>query len=671
MQPPPQGYGKPSLDTASTDDNVIVFDREGKVEEVEKERRGGRREEDAASSSLPERPSSPVSLAYYRIKPIVLSIIFAVLLFSRCYSHLAVSRVREGNAPRQLADDPSSSPSLEGDDDISAIVDLCLELEQSSPDLLLRPPPQTPLQQLQGASPGEEVEQLLREQLLREQQGSLFPLLFTSEQMQLDQNIGTGPSTSEAFLAPSVPSFTQPLQQVKPDGTAEVQPMQVSPPAAGGVPLEPLHHSSSYTSTEGWWVPPNSNPIATTASSFQGLQQEQQIEIKPEPVTEGLLPSAVLEEEALREDLGRDVFSPPQAKRLKLEDPSEAGGVGTARYSSEDEKVGQGSSEGITAFNPDMWLYPLSSEFSFPGPPRDELDLYGGADGQAGVSYDAGLLPEHYRQGAPDAGGSLPVIGLLPQNHSGDFGEPSAANAYEFAAYGSVGAAAGEGESKNAVTKGDMAADKSPDPLSHHPFYRLPVLAPGVRTAPFVLMASRYHHNFMPPRVIYDCLRSLRELFLKQSLNQSEADAVRCAAIRLAEFLLRWYSDPVKDGCAATIAYQLGRRYMILDAILSAIHVLGPSPQSLWAFGELVERIPLDAEVLETRGRGFKFRSNILVIKRLKLALQKLKNGVRPSATETVELKRNLLNNVAHRYFRARQYDCWRRDDDRFKDGEP
>ncbi|CDJ53589.1 hypothetical protein EBH_0007890 [Eimeria brunetti] len=475
--------------------------------------------------------------------------------------------------------------------------------------------------------------------------------------------------STEGWRAPSAP---HPATATAP---AEAASVQTSSAAVKAMVPQPLLHIISHSSTEAWPATPAPHPTTTTllSSPYPNLQQ-QQLEIKPGPVAQGFAPvtQGFLLSSMLQEQMGDDVFSPPHGKRLKLQIPSETEDVETARSSGKNEDGGRDIlAEALAAVNADEWLYSTSWESPLPGQPVDEVP---GPSGQAEVSHgaDYALQPLHYvpvQLGAPESRRPLPVFGLVPDNPSSDSGGTSGAVAHKLVPYGSDAASVSEGQNALPLPKGDRPGDKSPDPLSRHPFYRLPMLGSGVWTPPFAPVVRKRAETLKANRAALKCLRNLRILFLKQSLNQNEAAAVLVSALRLSDVLLRHHTQPVSGFCTSIAASQLARRYLIADAILSAIHVLGAAEESVDAFKKLMQRVSIVMLPTEKVQRRPPSEANLEVIRRLEALLAQLRTGVRPSPADTVQMKRDILNRIPHKDMKGPQFNSWRRDDKKFNSG--
>ncbi|CDJ29259.1 uncharacterized protein EMH_0003420 [Eimeria mitis] len=540
------------------------------------------------------------------------------------------------------------------------MVELCLELEATSPDLMAHPPPPQPVQQPHVTLPQQDMLELL----------PALPMEFLQSQ-------SATPSFSP-FSGEHVPLPVSTLpQQPQQDIFAPLEHL-LSPPAGSAVVTEPLSqqpHSSSFTAANWWSAFPPAHPTTTASSYYEGMGQGLETSSS---ATSQVLPSVPSQqvEISVGSKRGRPAASsPPPAKRTKgnVSSAEEHGGV--AGHPSVDGGEGQQPSWGASSLSPDSWLSP--SSFGLPLDSPSYSSLYAPELEESGPSRrqpDGGYAPQPQhtppvQQDADAAAGARPagassedsLLSILLRRPRAT---ASASGSADASATSSASTASDDEEES-----GESSPEESAGAVDSHPFYRLPSLLPGVWTPPFFL--GTIDEEFLkPPRLVHTCLSSLRELFLKQELDQKDAEAVRSAAVRLARYMHRRQNEPMKGMCPVRVAYYLGRRYLMLDAIFSAILVLGPSPEALENWREFANGIPTDPHFIYKKGCGKKFKRNMRFVKRLNEAVKQLKSGVRPSAKETVELKRFLLCELRNNEFKRGTYDPWRLDDVAFRKGK-
>ncbi|CDJ53591.1 hypothetical protein EBH_0007920 [Eimeria brunetti] len=446
-------------------------------------------------------------------------------------------------------------------------------------------------------------------------------------------------------------------------------------PAAEPFPQLPAPHSSFSAAYRGSEVGPHPPPAVPPFLSHQGLQEQQPPAAHALPST----PQGQPEMHAAQSQGQEGGFPHFPLVELKFPIPSsdETEG-GTDTHLSQSARQRRLLSDKLLTSPHNPWLSPPRSDSALPSTSFSEPDPYArrkyeGGREEPGPSKEQQVLG--LQQSAGASGEQLPTGGVSLDRDSLRFLESEfVSGAPELEGGGRIGGGVGADFEEAAFEEEDDETseeeEKAPLPLDRHPFYRLPVLAPGVSAAPFCAEAvTNPPPKYATPRVVYACLFSLRDLFLKDTLQQNEALAVRAAAVRLSNHMLRWHTEPLRPMPYSDIAYQLGRRYLMLDAIYSAILVLGASPESMEAFNKLAQQIPVDAHVAPD-SKCSKTRVNLEIISRVIAALRKLKKGVRPSAEETVRVKRDLFTRLRHRYFKGCQYHWWRLDDQQFRRGK-
>ena len=191
-----------------------------------------------------------------------------------------------------------------------------------------------------------------------------------------------------------------------------------------------------------------------------------------------------------------------------------------------------------------------------------------------------------------------------------------------------------------------------------HPFYRLPVLDEGVRTAPLMFQGSCGSSGRLGR--VHQCLLTLHYLLLEKSWSEEEAMRAIASAAYLGEFLLGKHTNPLSSLSPFRASYLLGRRYIIFDALFSTIQVLGAPEETLQSWKALIKEIPFALSFRHRRDYGEQFGENLQLCYRLYEALTLLKDGVRPSPKETVYLKRAILYNMPSTDFGTPKYDPWR-----------
>ncbi|CDJ29260.1 uncharacterized protein EMH_0003430 [Eimeria mitis] len=389
--------------------------------------------------------------------------------------------------------------------------------------------------------------------------------------------------------------------------------------------------------------------------------------------------------------------SPPPAKRTKgkVSSAKEHGGV--AGHPSVDRGESQQPSGEASGLSPDSWLAPSSVSLPLHSPSYSSLYApEGGESGPSRQQPDGGYAPQPQHtppvQQDADASASARPAGVSVDNTllSIILGYSGAAAPEDRTTTAAAASTASSGDAEGRVDAPGEGETSSPN-LAHHRYYRLPSLMRGVRISPFAL-DSDPEYFIRRSQLMFTCLSTLRELFLKEKLDQKDAENVRCTAVRLALFMLRRldqkdaenvrctavrlalfmlrrHADPLDELSPIKLVSYMGRRYMMLDAIFSAVLVLGPSPEALENWRKFAKQIPTEVNLLSKIGYAAMSDAHMHMLYRLKIALNQLKNGVRPSARDTVELKRFLICDCSHSEFSKRSYLSWKLDDEAFEQG--
>ncbi|KAL8425877.1 hypothetical protein Efla_007750 [Eimeria flavescens] len=114
-------------------------------------------------------------------------------------------------------------------------------------------------------------------------------------------------------------------------------------------------------------------------------------------------------------------------------------------------------------------------------------------------------------------------------------------------------------------------------PLSGHPFYRLPLVNPSdqavTRFRPRLL---RYHE--LAYRRFQPLMSGARTLLTKSSLSADELESLSILLQHLVSYAYHYENGSLKEKKMARVCYVLGRRFWLLDTVISALQVLGISP---------------------------------------------------------------------------------------------
>ncbi|CDJ27730.1 uncharacterized protein EMH_0034280 [Eimeria mitis] len=250
--------------------------------------------------------------------------------------------------------------------------------------------------------------------------------------------------------------------------------------------------------------------------------------------------------------------------------------------------------------------------------------------------------------------------------------------------------------------------------ISKHPFVQLPVLKRGVVPPHIPLTPSDFRTT--NGASVRDTLLMFRRLFMEGELSQMDAtllgayvqelaiasETTNGASVRdtllmfrrlfmggelsqMDATLLGAYVQELAIASAARAratkrmnrplhcVMTIGRHFLVLDAIVSALHVLGVSPPSCTWWEAFVECFDTDYRYTAA-GRRVKEsgKVNIDLANRLLAAITIFKTGNRPDLEEIIHLKWILFFSVHSPWrFRAPAWDTWRRDYLEFQEKEP
>ncbi|KAL8435293.1 hypothetical protein Efla_002548 [Eimeria flavescens] len=194
--------------------------------------------------------------------------------------------------------------------------------------------------------------------------------------------------------------------------------------------------------------------------------------------------------------------------------------------------------------------------------------------------------------------------------------------------------------------------------LEFHLYYRLPVLEEGELEAAFDVSLIYGGGSFC--KNAFRTLCHMRDLLAEPRLSISQAKELLVEAGLLANWLLTGHTTGFQGKPVCRAFEMLGIRYLYLEAIVCAKRVLGPAMKAEQWWFDFVKHIPTAYIPYY-----MKPRSNSLNLARLctqlSRALMVLKDGQRPSAEETVAIKRGLFRKgTTTALFENPRWDKWR-----------
>ncbi|KAL8448968.1 hypothetical protein Emed_003320 [Eimeria media] len=196
--------------------------------------------------------------------------------------------------------------------------------------------------------------------------------------------------------------------------------------------------------------------------------------------------------------------------------------------------------------------------------------------------------------------------------------------------------------------------------LSTHRNYRIPLVDKEGIKRTFNMSFAFEDKNYKP---LMPTLRHMRALLELQTLNAEQAEQLMIDAENIVSYLVQTQKEAVAHKPVCRALWLLGRRYLLLDGLACAIQALGPAMTARLWWPQLAAMIPCEFRETEQTASPKKFVRITLVL-RLSSALKLLKSGIRPTAEETVHLKRDLFSHAfTLDYFKSPMWDDWREAD--------
>ncbi|CDJ47153.1 hypothetical protein, conserved [Eimeria brunetti] len=218
-----------------------------------------------------------------------------------------------------------------------------------------------------------------------------------------------------------------------------------------------------------------------------------------------------------------------------------------------------------------------------------------------------------------------------------------------------------------ATSDSDDSGDATPvELLNDHPFYRAPILERGADVRAFSLSGART--GWSPRNAIDFPMRVMRMLLMQDVVPKKDAEALVSQMELIAGHLINFHETSVIELVPVECVRVLGIRYLLLDTLFVASKLLEEAGQSNSWWSKLVENIPCDVNFQYRQSYGRKFEANMCLASKLSSAIRLLKSRIRPGSRTTVNLKRQLLcKRTSHQYFKHRNWSPWREDDENFR----
>lgn len=195
-----------------------------------------------------------------------------------------------------------------------------------------------------------------------------------------------------------------------------------------------------------------------------------------------------------------------------------------------------------------------------------------------------------------------------------------------------------------------------------HPFYRLPKLSPEIKVRQFSAEKAFSRGNLISQASAV--LGWIRSLLVKEELSERDVNELIAATERAVCHLFYFHQSPIIKLGAAQAAMVLARRYLMLDAVVSVMQVVGPAMVAHQWWPELAAALPTTLHFGYTHSPYRRTKALEELATRLSTAVELLKKCIRPSPQETVELKRELFcRKSSPQCFMGLQWEAWRLDD--------
>ncbi|KAL8424237.1 hypothetical protein Efla_006435 [Eimeria flavescens] len=205
-----------------------------------------------------------------------------------------------------------------------------------------------------------------------------------------------------------------------------------------------------------------------------------------------------------------------------------------------------------------------------------------------------------------------------------------------------------------------------PKPFEGHPFYRLPRVNPVDQAAePQRFIPTQAISFSLAYRRFHPLMQDVRALFRKPVLDAKDLDLLAFTIKQLMSYASQYEGLKVSGrGGLPHTCHALGRRYLMMDAVVSGLSLLGVTPEGTWwqrFTGAVCHEIDSRPGARSTRRAAALF--NRRLVDKLSAALLVLKSGVRLSPQETVQLKQMLLcSPYSPSAFLEPRWNTWRQD---------
>ncbi|CDI84465.1 hypothetical protein EAH_00052740, partial [Eimeria acervulina] len=293
---------------------------------------------------------------------------------------------------------------------------------------------------------------------------------------------------------------------------------------------------------------------------------------------------------------------------------------------------------------------------------------------------EAELLEEPQAIGRPTAGVSSATPTTAGEARS--LGTPLLADlltvgrpaGVEPAAVPAAAAGAGSAIPASVTIAGETDTEADPEPIraarKRHPFVRLPTRAPAIPHYLYIDFKAAVGSSQSNPRSAVRLLRQVHDLLAQQTLLAEDmVELVEITEGLVSHAVSRQGADLSEMENFRAVS-RLGIRFLVLDAVVSVLIVLGQSPNP----DDWERFVSTISHAMPRHAAGQKFRGQAAFFAELTAQLcsgiQKLKRGRRPAPADLLKVKRMLFcSSFSPAYFKEGSFDKWRLDDSSATDG--
>ena len=195
---------------------------------------------------------------------------------------------------------------------------------------------------------------------------------------------------------------------------------------------------------------------------------------------------------------------------------------------------------------------------------------------------------------------------------------------------------------------------------NEHPCVRLPTIQPGVVARPWFDWATTSGRPMR--RNGNTIIQEMRVVLLNTVLDAANLENLMSTAEDLAVYSIQYLTRRVARTCRRLAYQQLAKRFLALNALHSAIQVVGgPKPTWLISITNSIDTTFNFPPPLVPGSRA-EHRFQDALARNLKAALDKYKSGTNPTADEVIRLKHGIFCDTLWHPFRNPEWNPFRDD---------